>query len=364
MNPCIHLDFLANFPLNKRANSLLQSNYPNPNTFDNDLMRDLSIESATLAKMFGKGLACAFDYSCGEFLSLFCTLSNFEYHINLAPSLSQQSFYAAKQFETMRPNAISYISLTKDGVIESAINDTKSHKNAAFFLPIINQDILCINPIQKLIDEILSIYPQGLIFCDISLCASLLHSFMDILLALSSHPQVIFVCNAEHIGLMRKNGFMLCHSPITLPALKSYFDTQLLRPSLFKAAYCALTDILAQQTVVDSKNVFFATLCHYAKDITLFSPLSLTPQNALALRFKHIKARLLIQSMQVDGIYTINGQDCLFGNAKPSFVLQTMGYEEAQCRELLSISYKEIDNIEAVASRIANAYLQLRQFNI
>ncbi len=39
----IHLDFLANFPLNKSANALLfEDSYPNPNIFDNAFVSSLN----------------------------------------------------------------------------------------------------------------------------------------------------------------------------------------------------------------------------------------------------------------------------------------------------------------------------------
>lgn len=108
---------------------------------------------------------------------------------------------------------------------------------------------------------------------------------------------------------------------------------------------------------------FFESLKAKLQDnIGLFAPLHLSAPNTLALRLKHIKAREIIQALQIEGIYAINGLDCLYGNAKPSFVLQSMGYEEAQCRELISISYVDLKDIESIATSIANAYLQLRQF--
>ena len=360
----IHLDFLANFPQNEEANALLANTFANPNTFDNAFLASFKTDSTALAHFFNATRALAFDYSCGEFLSLFCSLSIHNYHIALAPSLSQQSFYAGKQFHALSPKSLSFLSLNQDAIIEhiQPLQSTSGH--IAFFIPLINQDLLTTNPIQTLIDEIVSLYPNALIFCDISLfVSSLTQEYLSFLHSLKN-PQVCFICNGESIGLMRKNASILSFAQDLNPALKAYNDTQLLRPHLFKAALKALKDILASPQSADSKEYFFESLQKQLQDdIALFAPLAFNAPNTLALRFKHIKARPLIQSLQIEGIYAINGQDCLFGNAKPSFVLESMGYKEAQCRELLSISYTKLENIESITQSIASAYLQLRQFS-
>lgn len=377
----IRLDFLANFPQNPSANALFTDiDYPNPNTFDNAWIHQHKADSKHLAQMFHKHHAYSFDYSCGEFLSLFYMLCSQGYHIALASSLSQQSFYAAKNLLIHFPQSLSLLIPSKaTGMIES-INALDSislakHQKIAFFLPFINQDLLSKNPIESLIDEILSRFTSALIICDISLYLSALSSQRMHFLHKLCFDNVIFMCNAEHIGLMRKSGFMLaCAQHL---ALQGYFATQLLRPKLFASAIYALEDILSrtQNTAHsiehlndyprgDSKEIFFCALqSHLGDDISLFVPLAYMSENALALRFRGIKARLLIQSLQVERIYAINGQDCLFGNAKPSFVLDSMGYDEQQCRELLSVSYQRLEDIESLAHKIANAYLQLRQFN-
>ena len=64
----------------------------------------------------------------------------------------------------------------------------------------------------------------------------------------------------------------------------------------------------------------------------------------------------------MEGIFAINGQDCLFGNAKPSFVLASQGYDEPSTRELLSISYNDELELDSITQRLSNAYLQLTQF--
>ncbi|TLD96894.1 cysteine desulfurase [Helicobacter jaachi] len=381
----IHLDYLANVPLNADANALLYETYQNPNTLNSAFNEMFMQDSKALAQLFYKTHTQSFDYSSGDFLALFSVLYAHNYHICLAPSLHQQSFYAGELFSTLFPKGISSLSITKEGIIESvdsiiAANAPKSAdtpKNLAktmdnptklaFFLPIINQDILSINPIKELVAHILNAYPHALIFIDISLFLS---AFDDVtLLKDFSHAQVLFLCNAEYIGLMRPSGFIVSDFNALLEthkqALQAFFDTRLLRPRLFKAAHKALQDRFATQNQPDSKAEFFDALKKRLKDnISLFVPLEITAPNALALRFKGIKARLLVQALSVEGYATINGQDCLFGNAKPSFVLRAMGYDDASTRELISLSYTHLDSIESTAHTLSNAYEQLRQFHI
>ena len=85
-----------------------------------------------------------------------------------------------------------------------------------------------------------------------------------------------------------------------------------------------------------------------------------TSSNTLPLGLKGIKARNLIQSLIFDDISLINGQECLFGFAKPSFVLQLMGYSENQSRELLSLSFKEKVDINRLAQKIIQKYRQIK----
>ncbi len=366
MKKTIHLDFLANVPLNANANALFEDTYPNVNTLDSTILHTLKADSQSLASFFSKTHSHTFDYSSGNFLALFSTLFAHHYHIVLAPSLHQQSFYAAELFKHISPQGLSFLPLNQQGILASPQD---SHNTPyAFFIPLINQDILSLNPIQSLIEQILPSYPHALIFLDISLFVSTLEQAQLAFLRTLQNPQIIFLCNGESIGLMRPSGFIVSDfdtlNPMHKEALEAFFNATLLRPHLFKAASYALKCILSSPPIQDSKHIFFDKLqAHLGKDISLFAPLEITTKNALPLRFKHIKARLLIQALSIEGIYAINGQDCLFGNAKPSFVLRSMGYDEPSTRELLSVSYMYLDSIESITHILAQAYTQLRQFH-
>lgn len=358
----IRLDFLANFPHNHKANALLmRDDLPNPNTLESSFIQSLSADSKQLASMFGMSASQSFDYTSGSFALLFQLLHTHHFHIALASSLHQQSFYAAALY----PSITLFAPCQTSGVIDS-LPSMPSHKNLALFIPYINQDILTQNPIDTLISQTLHSYPNALIFLDISLLASVLDSRILSVLCALTHPQIVFLCNAENIGLMRPSGFLLSHTRISqehkeiLHALSRFF---LLRAQLFQASYLALQDILRTPKISDEKFELYKKLKLLLDDsLSLFAPLESTLPNALPLRFRHIKARLLIQALSVEGIFAINGQDCLFGNAKPSFVLASQGYDEPSTRELLSISYHHALDLDALAHRLSNAYFHLRQF--
>lgn len=356
----IRLDFLANFPQNHKANALLsKQNIPNPNTLDSAYLSQLSQDSKNLASLFNKTHAHSFNYTSSDFFTLFSILQRHNFHIMLGVSLHQQSLYAAR--------ACSHITLippNKQGIIQG-IAPLPDKKNLAVFLPFVNQDILTTNPIEKLLEMILRTYPNAFIFLDISLLASLLDSTLLQMLINLNHPQILFLCNAESIGLSRPSGFILSDFNMLSNnhILDTFFQLQLLRPNLYKAAYIALQDILQSPKVKDCKNEFYTKLKNLlGENLSLFAPLESTLPNALPLRFSHIKARLLIQALSVEGIFAINGQDCLFGNAKPSFVLASQGYDEPSTRELLSISYNNEINLDLITQSLSNAYLQLAQF--
>lgn len=366
----IHLDFLANFPQNQEANALLSSApYANIDTFNQAMIKQLEQDSHTLAQHFNKDKTQSFDYTSGTFLILFEILRTLHYPIALASSLHQQSFYAGRILDSQ----ISWIHPSKEkGILptlgEHSIETTLNNGAKAFFLPLINQDLLTLNPIEKLTNQILTHSPDALIFLDISLFTSMAH-FYD-LSSLPTHPQILYLCNGESLGLMRPSGFIFSSEDLTSPQrtiLQRFSFTQLTRPNLFKAGLFALQALLAQNPTDfnDTKALFSDTLkAKLGENLSLFAPLEFIVPNALPLRFRHIKVRPLIQSLSIEQIAIINGQDCLFGNTKPSFVLQAMGYEELSARELVSLSYYTIKDIESTANSLARAYTYLQQIQL
>lgn len=360
----IRLDFLANFPQNHKANALFAAQtIPNPNTLDSSYLSHLSLDSKKLASLFSKTHAHSFNYTSSDFFTLFSLLQKHNFHIILSISLHQQSLYAARLCQN-----ITFISPNQSGVIQTlftTLHKVEQNKSLAIFLPFVNQDILTQNPIETLLEEIFCFCPNALVFLDISLLASVLDFATLQHLAHLNHPQILFLCNAESIGLSRPSGFLLSdfNKLTNNQILDEFFLAQLLRPNLYKAAYIALQDILQSPKVKDSKYEFYTKLKNIlGENLSLFAPLESTLPNALPLRFRNIKARLLIQALSVESIFAINGQDCLFGNAKPSFVLASQGYDEPSTRELLSISYNDEIELDSIIQSLSNAYLNLVQF--
>lgn len=370
------LDFLANFPQNQHSNTLCENAYPHFNALNPAIIQTLQEDSTRLSQRLGKAHCEMFGFRAGDFLSLFCTLYAHQYKIALCSSLHQQSFYAGKLFEKIAPEALFWIHLDQKGTLRlEGKNSVQSAIKAGanvFFIPLINQDILTINPIESLLKTLQTHIPNFIAFIDISMQLSLLNAQALSSLTHINHPRILWLANAENVGLAPSYGGMFfsqsfyddkCHTRL----LEDISALSLWQEHFFKSFDHALTQILAQEPIVDSKHLFYQTLKKYlGENLDTFASLDNTPPNALPLRFRNIKARTLIQALSVEQIFAINGQDCLFGKAKPSFVLQTMGYEEKHCRELLSISYRDLQphQIDTIAQKIAFAYQQIIQLHI
>ncbi len=370
------LDFLANFPQNQQLNALCKDAYPHFNALNPAIIQTLQEDSVRLSQRLGKAHCEMFRFSAGDFLSLFCALYAHQYKIALCPSLHQQSFYAGKLFERIAPDALYWIYLDQKGTLKSSgENSIESAIKAGanvFFIPLINQDILTINPIESLLKTLQTHIPDFIAFIDISMQLSFLNTQILTSLMRINHPQILWLVNAENIGLAPCNGAIFFSQSLYddkrhTRLLEDISALNLWQEHFFESFDCALMQILAQEPIVDSKHLFYQTLQrHLGENLDTFASLDDTPPNALPLRLKNIKARTLIQALSVEQIFAINGQDCLFGKAKPSFVLQTMGYEEKHCRELLSVSYRHLEphQITIIAQKIAFAYRQIIQLHL
>ena len=100
------------------------------------------------------------------------------------------------------------------------------------------------------------------------------------------------------------------------------------------------------------------------ESISLFIPIENSAPNTLALRFAGIKARLLLQDLFIKEVYGANGQECLFGLFRPSFVLQKMGYSENESRELISFSIKSACDPQKLALMLAQSYRQIKAMGL
>ena len=92
-----------------------------------------------------------------------------------------------------------------------------------------------------------------------------------------------------------------------------------------------------------------------------------TPDSTLAytLHFglKGIKAREIIRTLGLNDIFVTNGEGCSLGLARPSRIIQDMGYPEKQSRWALSLTFvKEYDSgeIKNIIQTMSRKYRQIK----
>lgn len=346
----MRLDFLQNYPLNPKANAILTSSiYPNLSALSPAEMSAFNQKSLEFASIFGGNIALPFGFGCSDYLALFSQISS---KIAYATSNHQQAHTAVKMLKNqpfkLTPNP-------KSGKIELSTIDEAIKENCdCFIIPFVNQDILSINDIIAIKERLQKRLKDFTFIVDISYAQS---SQIPIPNILDTHT--IFLLNSESIGLLRGNGIIIAKDFST----PSIFPQNLANVKLFDAALEAVKNpVIKLSSIADSKIIFYNKLKDILKeDLSLFAPLENTLPNALPLRFRSIKARVFLQSLLIAKIYAINGQECLFGFSKPSFVLQEMGYSQTQSRELISISYINLEDegMIALIKTLAHTYRQI-----
>lgn len=351
----MRLDFLQNYPLNPKANAILaNSTYPNISALNPTEVSTFKQKSLEFASIFGGNIALPFGFGCSDYLALFSQISS---KIAYATSNHQQTIAAIKLLKNqpfkLTPNLQS--GKIEMSIIEQAINENCD----CFIIPFVNQDILTINDIIAIKERLQKRLKDFIFIIDISYAQSSQISIPNIL-----DEHTIFLLNSESIGLLRGNGIIIGRDFIT----PSILPQTLANIKLFDAALEAIRNPLVEcSNIIDNKIIFYNQLKDILKEnLSLFAPLENTLPNALPLRFHSIKARVFLQSLLIAKIYAINGQECLFGFFRPSFVLQEMGYSETQSRELISVSYTNLGNEEMppLIKTLAHTYTQILSIGI
>ncbi|ANV98373.1 hypothetical protein BBW65_05980 [Helicobacter enhydrae] len=334
------LDFLQNPPISTELNAfLLQRQTCNLPPIQQNLFKEEQECLSRLSNLFGGDSGGNFGFGSGDFLELLFALKAQNLNIAFAISNHQQAYYAYQNFKQFFP-ITPIIPSQQQGIIEALPTDCD-----VFILPLINQDLLTLNPIQQLKAEVLQSNPNALFIIDISE-----YLVFESYQALKLDAHTIFLCNAENLGFLRGNGVFLSHNK----------HTSLFPPTRYtQGFYSALYAKILSQTPPPNQNAeCFLFLQQLLTEVGLFAPLHSCFTNSLPLRLPNIKARTLIQSLFLEHISAINGQQCLFGFSQPSFVLQEMGYTQTQSRELLSLSFEHL-HLESI-QKLAEAYTQIR----
>lgn len=332
------LDILQNPPISLEDNAFLfSSNTQNIPPISQAIFKRNQKELERLSEYFGGESGGNFSFLSGAFLELLLSLHSHNHKIALALSNHQQCYEAYKLAKNLIPIS-PILPDVKSGVIESLEGFRDCD---VFIIPLVNQDLLTLNDIDKLTQE----REDAIFIVDIS---------YGVRFALSPKlkDRMIFLLDGESLGFLRGNGVFLCHNEF-LP----YFPRPRYVDGLYKKM---LEKVEGMKPNEDKKEEFYSLL--QDENISLFAPLSHSLCNTLALRFSGIKARNLLQSLQIEGIEAINGQECLFGFSSPSFLLQEMGYTELSSRELLSISFEDLN--PDIPNILKRHYYQLKNLEI
>jgi len=105
---------------------------------------------------------------------------------------------------------------------------------------------------------------------------------------------------------------------------------------------------------------------NFKEDIYFFVSPNSTLEYSLHFGLKGIKAREFIRTLALFKIFITNGEGCSLGLAKPSRVIQAMGYSEEQSRNSIEFSFvNEISDkeIESIIKTMRLKYTQLISFN-
>lgn len=354
------LDYFANFPINKKAQMLLSQDFPNANPFSLQDSQSQKNAKQQIAKLLHSEKVEFFHCTQEGFLALFFNLGC--ENIAILPSFSHQAYkaYQATASICQSHSAIEPILLEFAEIASSQALHAKARK--ILFIPAINEDILSYNNLDAAL-SFLESCEDSLLFVEIS---SLLQNADFKSVEKLRHERVLFVLDFGRLGLSKGHG-LIAHSyegfSLQTPTPNAFFDASLL----------CLQDLADNKTLKEycahRQNAFlFQTLQESLKDFKpdVFVPLDSCPNNALALRLFGIKAGVLAQSLLIEKIFVVNGQDCMLGNFMPSYVLESMGYEESQRRELLSISFRNLSHnqLHAIAQKIAYVYKTLRKLDI
>ena len=309
------LDYLQNPPINPELmQKLIASKQPNYLAITPNASEKIWRENQALSNYLGCKIARPFSFNLESFYFLLTKLT-LKYKVAVVLS-SHQMLYGAYLSLKERDSIIPLIPDKKSGQI--CIKEALEKGAECFVVPYLNEDIFYALALRLPL-------PQN----------------ANLLLA-----------NGENLGLMRPFGVMLSKEA-ELGEFALYLEIENL--------YQVFLEAIKKQEIPSSNQAekFYLALKEILGDdcYAFFE----TPNNTLPLGLQGIKARNLIQSLIFDGISMINGQECLFGFSKPSFVLQMMGYTEQKARELLSLSFKKENcNIEWLAEKISQKYRQIR----
>ncbi|WP_394960094.1 hypothetical protein [uncultured Helicobacter sp.] len=335
-----HLDYLPNPPRNKEACAIVANKaYAIPNPFSMEDSKHTKDMQKRIGEIFGHEWVQFWGCGWEAFSALLLRLGAAQSALSVG--FSQAAYQSFGLFGDLQK------------LIVPTPESVRTLDARYYFVPYVNEDVLNLNPILEIVIALDSTGREYVLFVEIS---ALLQVGAWELIATLSHPRIALVASGERIGLMPGSGFV-AHS---LDSLAPYLDTPIpsgFMPSLLYVCEQLRQDKYLWEYCASGHN---ALLFRYLQDLLgervgVFAPLETCLGNCLALRVFGAKARVLAQSLLLEDVVVINGMDCLLGNFRPSFVLGELGFTEAHCRELLSISFMDLNpqDLMIIAQKIA-----------
>lgn len=128
------------------------------------------------------------------------------------------------------------------------------------------------------------------------------------------------------------------------------------------------SDALKSQSFnIELKEKFLLALKDsFKEDIYFFASPDSTLPYSLHFGLNGIKAREFIRTLALSKIFITNGEGCSLGLAKPSRIIQAMGYDEDSSRNAIELSFVDdmtMDEVKKIADKMLMKYRQLISFN-
>ena len=138
-----------------------------------------------------------------------------------------------------------------------------------------------------------------------------------------------------------------------------FMDTITLKLSLDALKMQSFNTTLKAKFLEELKRIF-------KEDLYFFVSPDSTLEYSLHFGLKGIKAREFIRTLALSKLFITNGEGCSLGLAKPSRVIQAMGYSEEQSRNSIELSFVDEmsdKEIESAVKTMHLKYIQLLSFS-
>lgn len=336
LNKEIRLDYLQNPKLDLELINMLCGEYNFNSIASNEEITHIESFREKLRIKFNKKHVMPFSFNTGGFLELFM-------HFDTIYFLPSIHYEVRKALELVSESKI-IIKIPIDDIYGNLEDKFKNHKNkpnkTLVIAPLLNEDIFSINDFNNIRD----IIGDTTFALDISYALAL---GLDI-----KYDANIYLINSASLALL--NG-------VGLIASDKAYVSDIYRNNISKAIYFAIQKRSNSRFDFVSKDndLLYSKLKEIlGDDLMLFA--SNYPSNTLPLRFKFINTRNLIQHLYLDNIFIQSSQDCSLGVIQPSHTLLSLGFGMLKARELCTITFKELEEIDFLVDKISSSYKMIR----